>query len=163
VSPIEARPGARARRRRPRSRSGKVAVDGPTLQPSQKRMYVEKPQPTTPASAADAGSRKSEKKRKAESSARKSVNAQEKVKESGTGSQRPSQVAGCSTPAWAVPRSGLPASTNRFQSGSLPLAAASRTAALHGRFAKARSERIGFAGGGAPSARARACHGSEVA
>src|SRR5262249_32458343 len=100
--------------------------------------------------------RKSRKKRKAERSARKSVNAQEKVKESGTGSAIPSQVAGCRTAACPVPRSGLPARTKRFQNGRCPLARASRTAARQGRFANARSERIGLTGGGPGSRR----HGS---
>ncbi len=96
---MAARPGARASLRNPSRSRGNVAVEGPTLQPTQKRTYVENPQPTAPAIAAGTPSRKSEKNRKPESRASSSVNAHEKVNESGTGSQRPSQVAGCSTPA----------------------------------------------------------------
>ena len=121
-------------------------MDGPTLQPFQKTTYVENPQPTAPTRAARAPRPKSRKKRKPASRPRKSVNVHENVHESGTGSQTPSHVDGWKTPACAVPSSGLPASTKRFQRGRRPCARLSRTAARHGRFAKARSERIGFCG-----------------
>ena len=146
VRPIAPAPGARASRRSPSSSSGNVAVEGPTLQPFQKTRYVENPQPTAPTSAARVPRPKSWKRRKPESRPRKSVNVHENVHESGTGSQIPSHVEGWKTPACAVPRRGPPASTNRFQSGSRPCARLSRTAARQGRFANARSERIGLRG-----------------
>jgi len=79
-------------RRKPNRSSGNVAVEGPTLQPSQNTTYVENPQAIAPASDARTPSSKSRKKRKPESSARKSVNVQENVQDSG--SQRPSHVDG---------------------------------------------------------------------
>jgi hypothetical protein len=110
-------------------------------------MYVENPQPTAPTRAAASLETKSRKQRNPASSARKIVNVHEKVQDSARGRARPRKVAGWKIPAWADARSGPPARTNRFQKGKRPLAAASRTAARHGMFANARSERIGFAGG----------------
>ena len=89
------------------------------------------------------------------------MKAQEKVHDWATGSHKPSHVEGCRIPAWAEPISGLPESTNRFHSGARPLAAASRTAARQGRFAKARSERIGLAGSPTCCCAARRFQGSK--
>ena len=84
----------------------------------------------------------------------------EKVQEGTSGSHRPSQVDGWNTAACAAPRSGLPPRTNRFHSGARPFAIASRSAALHGRFAKARSDRIAFLAGENAAASGRFLQGT---
>ena len=123
-------------------------------------MYVEKAHPTAPTSAGSGSRASSRKKSHAQSSARRSVKAHVNVHESGTGRKIASHVAGWKTAAPALPRSGLPARMNRFHSGARPFAIDSRTAARHGRFANARSERIGFAAGAAPRSSAGCFHGS---
>src|SRR5204863_8423686 len=96
----------------------------------------------------------------AQTSDRKIVNVPEKVQDSATGRTIPSHVEGWKTPAWATPRRGLPPRTKRFQNGKRPLTRDSRTAALHGRFANARSERIGLAIPATPFSSATRFHGS---
>jgi len=90
------------------------------------------------------------------------VNVHENVHESASGSASDRNVDGWKTPACAAGRSGVPASTNRFHSGARPLAAASRTAARHGRFAKARSDRIPLRGGPTSAAGGRLFQGFAV-
>src|SRR6266508_932080 len=153
-------PGRRATRRRLRRSRGKVEIVGPMAKPSQKRRQVENPQATAPRRAGTGGSSWSRKKRKAQTSARKSVNVQEKRNESATGRKIPSQVPGWRNASPAPGNRGFPARTKRFQKGILPFASDSRTALLQGRLAKATSERIGLRAGPISCACGVRFHGS---
>ena len=53
------------------------------------------------------------------------MNVHEKVQDVASGSGSARIVAGCRIPACAAESSGVPASTNRFQSGTRPFATAS--------------------------------------
>ena len=86
----------------------------------------------------------------------------ENVQDGARGSGRDRNVDGWRIPACAAGRSGVPPRTNRFHSGARPFAAASRTAARHGRFANARSERMALRGGPIRAADGRIFHGFVV-